>query len=174
AAAFVSFDFESSSYFGSQREDLTITLSRGIVRILDRERDTFLEGVEADRFISEKLGITGDFKEIVGLAIGMEPDCGALRDLRMTVSSGGGRSFRAGVRGKTAKLEFSAPGGRLREIGWPLEVAEERVEELNIAYGWSNDGSRPESVLLSLDSPGWRIKLDIENADGNGSAGAPR
>jgi hypothetical protein len=162
----VAFDFVSSSYFGGHREDMTIALADGVARILDRERDTYAEGADADRCIRESLGISEDFKEIVALALGAPPDCTAMENLEMTASAGGGVSFRGRVRGEAASVSFGPPAGRLREIVWPLEIERGRRERLRISYGWSGDGTGLETVLLAIENLRWQIKLTVRDANG--------
>jgi hypothetical protein len=161
----VSFDFVSSSYFGSQREDMTITLSNGITGILDRERDTYLEGGDADRFIAERLGVKGDFKQVIDLALGVPPACGTMQPARATTTAGGGMSIRGTVRGQPARVDFAGPARKLREIAWPFEVEAGRMRELRISYGWADDGDRLEALTMTLGDLQWQIKLNISDAD---------
>lgn len=155
------FDFVSSSYFGSHREDITISMMNDGIWILDRERGAYYEDAEADRFIRERLDISGNFGEVIGFATGSAPACELLTQPVAHTDSRGEISIRGLVGGRRAGFMFGADRGRIREIIWPFEVQPNKIEELRISYGWSDSGDTLESILLILESLNWQIKLTV-------------
>jgi hypothetical protein len=155
------FDFISSSYFGSHREDVTITMIGDATWILDRERDAYYQGEDADRFIRDRLSISGDFSRVIDLATGSAPDCGVLEDATAERTGGGDLVICGSVGGEPAKFIFSARSRKLKEINWPFEVEPQTIERLRITYEWSNGGEALESIQLMLEKFRWQIKLDV-------------
>lgn len=155
------FDFMSSSYFGSHREDMTISLQGGTIWILDRERGAYYAGEEAERFIRKQLDIAGNFAEVIEIATGSPPDCAGFERLDVRRSSGGTIVIDGLVGSHRAQFRFGRGGRRITEITWPLEVQSGKTEELRITYRWADDGEALEEIVLGLDRLDWRIKLSV-------------
>lgn len=167
------FDFVSSSYFGSHREDITISMADGEIWILDRERGAYYEGEDADRFIRERLDISGNFSEVIGIATGSAPACGIFQQAAAHTTSRGEIAIGGLVGGGRAGFLFGAPSRKLKEIKWPFEVQPGTIEELRITYEWSDGGESLESILLILESLNWQIKLTVSEMIQQGPFDSP-
>lgn len=166
------FDFRSSSFFGSHREDFTLALTGGMLRIIDRERGDFMEGEDAEAFIEANTGVTGDLSALVRLMLGLGVDCSRIIGLE-----GRGPEEAQVFSGKTAlgRFECSFRGGRLHAVAWPVELEGKGVRSLKISYNWCRGRAEPERLVLWIPDLEWRIKLIVEwrgrRADEGKSAG---
>jgi hypothetical protein len=158
-------DFVSSSYFGSHREDMTISLSGRDLVVFDRERGRYFKDEEAIELIRDATLIHGNVREIINLALGHAPDCGSLQRVSVKAARTGGLLFEGETRGRKFKFDFSAPGKKVREIVWPIEMDRGRMEDIRITYLWARNGQALESILLAFRNGKWQIKLGIDRMD---------
>jgi hypothetical protein len=165
--AFV-FELSSSLMFGSQREDLVVSIADGVMRVLDRERGQYYEGTEVDRLLRENLELDIDCAELISLVLGREIPCRSLDITGLSASTSGNGQFvfKGLLDQQPVKIMFGSPSGRLTRFEWPLKRTGGRTELLRIDYGWGPDtGKGPElkDVTVKVDSQGWRIKLRSES-----------
>jgi len=157
------FDFASSSVFGSRHEDLSIVISPGFLRIIDRERGEYYEGGEARSFISKNSGLRSDAELIMRIILGTGQACKILENLNVDVSSERavlkglfeGREFRCEAAGKKLKLS---------RISIPVEFNEGKIVNLEASYEWSGNYKSLKGITISVLEREWRVKLSIASA----------
>jgi hypothetical protein len=155
------FEFTSTLLFGQQREDFVFSLSGDTLRIVDRERGAYYEGVDAEAFLAEALGADFDVPEALRLAFGGTPLCGELSAIRC-VPGALGEVYCEGRRyGKPFKVSFEGRGGRIESVEWPVLSDRYGGDRLRVEYEWDDgeDLQRLVGVVLSLEARGWRCKI---------------
>ena len=162
----IGFEFSNSALFGQQHEDLSMSVSNGIVRILDRERGRYYEGREVDELLDEMVGLEINTGEILSLALGEPPPCADLQDRSIGLTRNGEAVFRSRTRGEDIRIEFDGERRAIRSFEWPLSLAGGRITRMRVEYSWERreDGIRVlQRLVLSVPDKGWRIKLVAVN-----------
>ena len=161
----VTFEFETSMFFGSQHEDFVLSVVNDTLRVLDRERGLFYEGEEAEYYIEESLAVAFGVREAMRLVTGRRPRCGDFEEVELRNESDGGVLFTGRVAQGPFRVLFSSGGGRLREITWPVSVADGRSDRLTVTYRWQQGGGRGlEEIVMRLDDREWRCILTDTNS----------
>jgi hypothetical protein len=158
------FELSSNLLFGSQREDLVVSIGDGMLRVLDRERGRYYEGAEVDRLLRHELELDIDSAELISLVLGGEIPCRSLEETGLScLASGDGQFVFSGrLEQRPVKIMFGAASGRLTRFEWPILRTGNRADQLQVEYSWgpgTESGPELTDVVVKVDSRGWRIKL---------------
>jgi hypothetical protein len=162
------FDFVSSSLFGAHREEVTLYLTTGTLRIIDRERDLFYEGEDADAYIMEILETDRSILDILSLILRNESACGRFDSMSLEPGKSMDKSLHIyGMEsGEPVRFTISRPAGKVVEITWPVQMMDGSREILQITFDWrrTGDGGNDEElreITLYLEKRSWRLKLTV-------------
>lgn len=158
----VVFEFASTILFGNQREDFVFSVHEDTVRIIDRERGAYYEGLEAEEFLAESMETDFSVPAMMFLALGGHPPCDELTDVDIKMASDGGIVCTGKHLGDGFKLTFAGQGPRLKSSVWPVRSEGSRDDRLEIDYRWGDDGGgRPvlKEIVIWLDVRQWRCKI---------------
>jgi hypothetical protein len=156
------FEFSSSAMFGSRHEDISMSITGGVVRLLDRERGMYYEAEEVDVQLREMLGLNLDVREVLSLVLGAMPPCGDLQDKKVGLSRNGEVVFASSVRDRDVRIVFDEGRRTIHKFIWPLAFDGGKAASLEVDYTWEQvEGEGPvlKRLVLSVPDKGWRIKL---------------
>lgn len=158
----VVFEFASTILFGNQREDFVFSVHEDTLRIVDRERGAYYEGLEAEEFLAESMETDFDVAAMMFLALGGHPPCDELTDVSIKVAGDGGFVCTGRHLGDAFRLDFEGRGPRLRTAEWPVRSDRYRDDRLRIDYSWEDaGGERPvlKEIVIWLEMREWRCKI---------------
>jgi hypothetical protein len=155
-------DFSNSTLFGSQHEDISVSLAGGVIRVLDRERGAYYEGGDVDEALKEMIGLDPDVGEIVALALGAVPPCANLPGGKIHLAGDGEIVYASRSSGEKIRIAFDEGTRRIRYLEYPLSLSGGKIARLLVDYAWEQSDKGTYSLkklILSVPSKGWRIKL---------------
>ncbi|MFH1754225.1 MAG: hypothetical protein ABIA59_00850 [Candidatus Latescibacterota bacterium] len=158
----VAFEFSNSALFGSQHEDIAMSIADGVVRALDRERGRYYEGAQVDEQLIDMIGLDLDVREMISLILGAPPDCGGLQDTKISLSRSGEVIFDACAGEGDVRIVFDEEKRRIRRLEWPVRFDNGHSSRLTAEYLWEESGrSTPvlARLVLLVEEKNWRIKL---------------
>ncbi len=156
------FEFSSGSLLGGQREDISISIVEGVIRVLDRERMKFYEREEVDVMLQDALDLDISAQEIVAIVLGALPPCNNLKNKKIHTSNSGEVVFSGRLADRQVRVVFDPEERRLRSLHWPVYFSTGEVDRLEASYLWAPSGSENqglEEIVLLIEDRRWRIKL---------------
>ncbi len=158
----VVFEFASSILFGNQREDFVFSVHEDTVRIIDRERGAYYEGLEAEEFLAESMETDFSVPAMMFLALGGHPPCDELTGVSIKTAADGGFVCSGKHLGDAFRLNFEGRGPRIHSATWPVRSQRYRDDRLEIDYRWEDDGggrSVLKEIVIWLEMREWRCKI---------------
>ncbi len=162
----VGFEFSSSSLFGSRREEISLSIVEGTIRVLDRERGEYYEGEEVDVLLRTNLEMDIDAVEILKLVLGTMPSCSSLEQLMFRPKGNGDVLFASRVSDQPVNMTFGGERRKLVALEWPVRFEGGDTDRLRVEYLWemsATGNSRLKELILRIEEKGWRIKLRAES-----------
>jgi hypothetical protein len=156
------FDFSSSVLFGSRHEDISMSITGGVVRVLDRERGMYYEAEEVDAQLTEMIGLKLDVGEIIPLVLGAPPPCGNLQDKDIGLSRNGEVVFASRFLGRDVRVVFDDGTRKISKLVWPLSFDSGETASLEVDFTWhqlEGEGRVLKRLVLTVPRKGWRVKL---------------
>ena len=154
-------EFTSAVLFGQAREDVVFSSVDDTLRIVDRERGAYYEGVDAESFLARSLDTDLDVRRVLVLVFGGCPPCAELSDVRLTPRSSGSMVCTGTCDGDRFRVVFDE-GRRLEEIDWPVRYRLHGSDRLRVSYEWE-PGAAGEKTLraltVSFEKREWRCKI---------------
>ena len=149
-------EFSGSTLFGGHREDMLVSLVDDTLRVFDRERGRFYEGVALDDLIWEGTQTHADWALVVAEILMVRRRCEGITGL---VFDGDGVQ---GLEGGEPFRIVLTKEMRVGRATWTDPIRDGTFSDrLEVEYDWS-EGTL-EEITANLPARGWRFRL----SDGN-------